>query len=410
MNNIIVAQSGGPTSAINASLVGVIRSAKNSDSYDKIFGALHGISGVIKEDFIELTDLSESQLSTIYSTPACYLGSCRYKMPSLDEEDEIYEKIFEILRKNEVSAFFYIGGNDSMDTISKLAGYGKKIGSDIRFAGIPKTIDNDLVMIDHTPGYGSAAKFIAQSMLEIAHDTSIYEVQCVTIVEIMGRNAGWLTAAAALARNEYSDIPQLIYLPEVPFDIDRFVDDVRGVLSRTRNVVVAVSEGIKNADGEYISATSAVSDKFGHAQLSGAGKCLEGIIKDRLNIKCRSVELNILQRAAAHAASKTDLDESVSLGEKAVEYALKGNTGFMPLLVRTSDDPYAYDFEMGLLSEIANKEKNVPLQWINEQHNDVTDEMIRYISPLIKGEVNIEYINGLPTYMSIPHLTGVNRR
>ena len=406
MNNIIVAQSGGPTAAINASLVGVIRGAKNSNSYDNIYGALHGISGVMNEDFIDLTQLGEEELNKIYYTPACYLGSCRYKMPSLDEGTEVFEKVFEILRKKEVSAFFYIGGNDSMDTISKLAAYGKKIGSDIRFAGVPKTIDNDLVMIDHTPGYGSAAKFIAQSMLEMAHDTAIYEVQCVTIVEIMGRNAGWLTAAAALARNEYSDIPQLIYLPEVPFDIDRFVEDVREELKKTRNVVVAVSEGIKNADGEYISATSAVSDKFGHAQLSGAGKCLEGIIKDRLNIKCRSVELNILQRAAAHSASKTDLDESMSLGEKAVEYALEGNSGFMPLLVRTSDEPYAYSYEIGMLSDIANKEKQVPTEWITESQNDVKPELVSYMKPLILGEVSIEYKNGLPSYMEIPHLTG----
>ena len=404
MSNIIVAQSGGPTVAINASLVGVIKGAKKSGKFDKIYGALHGINGVISENFIELQGLDEDKLSCIYSSPACYLGSCRYKMPPVDEDTKLYEKVFEILERYDISAVFYIGGNDSMDTITKLSVYGERRGSDIRFAGVPKTIDNDLIQIDHTPGYGSAAKFIAQSMLEIAHDTAIYEVPCVTIVEIMGRNAGWLTAAAALARNEYSQIPQLIYLPEIAFDIDRFISDVEELLKVTNNVVVAVSEGIKDSSGAYLSAQTAANDKFGHAQLSGAGKCLEMAVKSRLKIKCRSVELNILQRAAAHAASKTDLDEAQMLGEKAVSYALEGNSGFMPILKRVPGDVYSCTYEMGKLSEIANKEKNVPREWINEAGNDVTQDMIDYVQPLILGEVKIEYKNGLPSYIEIPHL------
>ena len=405
MSNIIVAQSGGPTVAINASLVGVIKGAKKSGKFNKIYGALHGISGVMSENFVELEGLEDEMLDRIYSSPACYLGSCRYKMPPVDEDEELYEKVFGILKKYDISAVFYIGGNDSMDTITKLSIYGEKIGSDIRFAGVPKTIDNDLVEIDHTPGFGSAAKFIAQSMLEIAHDTAIYEVPCVTIVEIMGRNAGWLTAASSLARNEYSKIPQLIYLPEVAFDIDKFISDVEAVLKKTNNVVVAVSEGIKDSSGAYLSAGTAVEDKFGHAQLSGAGKCLEMAVKQRIGIKCRSVELNILQRAAAHAASKTDLDEAMTLGEKAVEYALEGNTGFMPILKRVPGAEYSLVYEMGKLSCIANKEKNVPREWINEAGNDVTQDMVDYVKPLILGEVKIEYKNGLPLYMEIPHLT-----
>ncbi len=406
MNNIIVAQSGGPTTAINASLVGVIKGALSSGGYDKVLGALYGISGVLKEEFIELEGLSDKELDCIYTTPSSYLGSCRYKMPGIDEDSSIYEKIFGILQKYEVSAFFYIGGNDSMDTISKLAEYGSSIGSSIRFAGIPKTIDNDLVNTDHTPGFGSAAKFIVASMLEFAHDTSVYQTPTVTLIEIMGRNAGWLTASAALARNEYSEIPQLIYLPEVPFSTDAFLNDIREVMKTTNNVVVAISEGLQDEKGEYLSATTAAEDKFGHSQLSGVGKLLENLVKEELGVKCRSVEINILQRCAAHMASATDLEESELLGEKAVEYALKGKTGYMTTIVRTSDEPYEYKIETAELDGIANKVKQVPREWINPEGNDVTSEMIDYVRPLVCGEVDIEYKDGVPVYADISHLTG----
>ena len=406
MKNIIVAQSGGPTTAINASLVGVIKGALSSGGYDKVFGSLYGISGVLKEEFIQLENLSDEELDRIYSTPSSYLGSCRYKMPGIDEDSSIYEKIFEILNKYEVGAFFYIGGNDSMDTISKLAEYGSSIGSDIRFAGVPKTIDNDLVSTDHTPGYGSAAKFIVASMLEFAHDTSVYETPTVTLIEIMGRNAGWLTAAAALARNEYSDIPQLIYLPEVPFSTDSFISDVKEVLKTTNNVVVAISEGLQDAEGNYLSATKAACDKFGHAQLSGVGKILENLVKEELGVKCRSVEINILQRCAAHMASAEDLEESEQLGEKAVEYAIAGKTGYMTTIVRTSNEPYEYKIETADLGGIANQVKQVPKEWINSSGNDVTSDMIDYVRPLVCGEVDIEYKDGVPVYADISHLTG----
>ena len=405
MNNIIVAQSGGPTTAINASLVGVIKGALSSGGYDKVLGSLYGISGVLKEDFIELENLSDKELDRIYTTPSSYLGSCRYKMPGIDEDPSVYEKIFEILHKYEVTAFFYIGGNDSMDTISKLAEYGSSINSSIRFAGVPKTIDNDLVNTDHTPGYGSAAKFIIASMLEFAHDTSVYQTPTVTLIEIMGRNAGWLTASAALARNEYSNIPQLIYLPEVPFSTDTFLSDVKEVLKTTNNVVVAISEGLQDENGEYLSATTAAEDKFGHSQLSGVGKLLENLIKDELGIKCRSVEINILQRCAAHMASATDLEESELLGEKAVEYAIKGKTGYMTTIVRTSNDPYKYKIETADLDGIANQVKQVPIEWITPSGNDVTSEMIDYVKPLVFGEVSIEYKDGVPVYADISHLT-----
>ena len=403
MGNVIVAQSGGPTTAINASLVGVVKGALASDKYDKVYGALHGISGVMKEDFILMND---KDLDLIYRTPASYLGSCRYKMPERGESKETYEKVFAVLNKMDVSAFFYIGGNDSMDTIAKLSDYGREIGSDIRFAGVPKTIDNDLIKTDHTPGYGSAAKFIATSMLEMAHDTAVYEAPAVTIVEIMGRDAGWLTAAAALARNEYSSVPQLIYLPEVTFDKAQFIEDIKKLLEKTTNIVVAVSEGIRDAEGSYISATSAANDKFGHAQLSGAGKCLELLVKQELGIKCRSVELNIPQRCAAHLASATDLKESMELGEKAVEYTLAGKTGFMPVINRVADKPYSYNISLGDLDEIANQARSVPREWINEKGNDIKQELINYMLPLIQGEVEVAYKDGLPVYAALGHLTG----
>ena len=403
MGNVIVAQSGGPTTAINASLVGVVKGTLASDKYDKIYGALHGISGVMKEDFILMND---KDLDLIYRTPASYLGSCRYKMPERGESKETYEKVFAVLNKMDVSAFFYIGGNDSMDTIAKLSDYGREIGSDIRFAGVPKTIDNDLIKTDHTPGYGSAAKFIATSMLEMAHDTAVYEAPAVTIVEIMGRDAGWLTAAAALARNEYSSVPQLIYLPEVTFDKTQFIEDIKKLLEKTTNIVVAVSEGIRDAEGSYISATSAANDKFGHAQLSGAGKCLELLVKQELGIKCRSVELNIPQRCAAHIASATDLKESMELGEKAVEYTLAGETGFMPVINRVADKPYSYNISLGDLDEIANQARSVPREWINEKGNDIKQELINYMLPLIQGEVEVAYKDGLPVYAALGHLTG----
>ena len=403
MGNVIVAQSGGPTTAINASLVGVVKGALASDKYDKVYGALHGISGVMKEDFILMND---KDLDLIYRTPASYLGSCRYKMPERGESKETYEKVFAVLNKMDVSAFFYIGGNDSMDTIAKLSDYGREIGSNIRFAGVPKTIDNDLIKTDHTPGYGSAAKFIATSMLEMAHDTAVYEAPAVTIVEIMGRDAGWLTAAAALARNEYSSVPQLIYLPEVTFDKAQFIEDIKKLLEKTTNIVVAVSEGIRDAEGSYISATSAANDKFGHAQLSGAGKCLELLVKQELGIKCRSVELNIPQRCAAHLASATDLKESMELGEKAVEYTLAGKTGFMPVINRVADKPYSYNISLGDLDEIANQARSVPREWINEKGNDIKQELINYMLPLIQGEVEVAYKDGLPVYAALGHLTG----
>ena len=405
--NAMIAQSGGPTAAINATLAGVIRRLRKSEEVGTIYGSLHGITGVLDEKFLNLSescDKDEEFLPALTNSPAMYLGSCRVKMPDPSAERGIYDRIFVTLQKFNVGYFFYIGGNDSMDTITKLAKEARRRNSDIRFIGVPKTIDNDLILTDHTPGYGSAAKYIASSMLEIAHDTYIYDLPCVTIVEIMGRDAGWLTAAAALARNSYNETPQLIYLPEVPFHRSQFLKDVKNVLNVSKNAVVAVSEGIRDEDGVYISAKAKAEDKFGHMQLSGVGKVLETLVKEQIGSKVRSIELSILQRCAGHAASGQDINESLEEGEAAAAYALQGKTGVMPAIRRTSDDPYTYEIVERDLADVANRARSLPREWVNEAGNDVTEDFLRYARPLIQGETELVWENGLPKYLPIGHL------
>ena len=406
-DNCIVAQSGGPTVAINASLAGVIDGVKKSQKFTRVYGAIHGIQGVLDNNFIDLSLMALSKfplVNTLELSPAMYLGSCRYKLPDFEVDSKPYEIIFDRFEEYKVAAFFYIGGNDSMDTVDKLSKYAKKIGSDVKIIGIPKTIDNDLCHTDHTPGFGSAAKYVASTMLEIAHDTYIYQIPSVVIVEIMGRDAGWLTAASCLARNDYSPAPHLIYLPEVDFDEDQFIDDIKNVLKTSRCVIVAVSEGIHDKDGNYISATSAVADKFGHAQLSGTGKALESLVKDRMDIKVRSIELNVLQRCAAHISSRTDINESFALGQAAVKYAADGMTAVMSTIKRISNDPYQWIIEPENVALIANQAKAIPLEWITPEKNDVTSEMEAYLRPLIIGEVSLQYKDGLPMYLPVNHL------
>lgn len=402
--NCIVAQSGGPTAAINASLAGVISGVIKSDEYDKIYGSIHGVQGVFKKQFLDLSDSTDEFIQQLASAPAMYLGSCRFKLPDIAEDASAYAKIFSVFEDMNVGAFFYIGGNDSMDTAAKLSEYARSIGSDIKIAGIPKTIDNDLVETDHTPGFGSAAKYIASSIREIAYDTYIYDVESVTIVEIMGRDAGWLTAAAALARTDFSTAPHLIYLPEAAFDKNKFIDDLKNLISIHKNVIVAVSEGIRDKDGHYLSATDAAADKFGHAQLSGTGKCLEYLVKDKLGVKVRSVEVNVLQRCAGHMASKTDLDEAFQLGETAVKLTAEGNTGFMTALHRTSSQPYTCEITSVPVVNVANKAKAVPEAWINADGNDIMPEMLEYLAPLVTGEATITYKDGITDYIDISHL------
>lgn len=406
-DNCIVAQSGGPTVAINASLAGVIDGVKKSNKFTRVYGAIHGIQGVLDNNFIDLSLMALSKfplVNTLELSPAMYLGSCRYKLPDFEVDSKPYEIIFDRFEEYQVAAFFYIGGNDSMDTVDKLSKYAKKIGSDVKIVGIPKTIDNDLCHTDHTPGFGSAAKYVASTMLEIAHDTYIYQIPSVVIVEIMGRDAGWLTAASCLARNDYSPAPHLIYLPEVDFDEDQFIEDIKNVLKTSRCVIVAVSEGIHDKDGNYISATSAVADKFGHAQLSGTGKALESLVKDRMDIKVRSIELNVLQRCSAHISSRTDINESFALGQAAVKYAAEGMTAVMSTIKRVSNDPYQWIIEPENVSLIANQAKTIPLEWITPEKNDVTPEMEAYLRPLIIGEVSLQYKDGLPMYLPVNHL------
>lgn len=406
-DNCIVAQSGGPTVAINASLAGVIDGVKKSNKFTRVYGAIHGIQGVLENNFIDLSLMALSKfplVNTLELSPAMYLGSCRYKLPDFEVDSKPYEIIFDRFEEYKVAAFYYIGGNDSMDTVVKLSKYAEKIGSDVKIIGIPKTIDNDLCHTDHTPGFGSAAKYVASTMLEIAHDTYIYHIPSVVIVEIMGRDAGWLTAASCLARNDYSPAPHLIYLPEVDFDEDQFIDDIKNVLKTSRCVIIAVSEGIHDKDGNYISATSAVADKFGHAQLSGTGKALESLVKDRMDIKVRSIELNVLQRCAAHISSRTDINESFALGQAAVKYAAEGMTAVMSTIKRVSNDPYQWIIEPENVSLIANQAKTIPLEWITPEKNDVTPEMESYLRPLIIGEVSLQYKDGLPMYLPVNHL------
>lgn len=406
--NCMVAQSGGPTVAINASLAGVIKGVAESKHYDKVYGSLHGITGILNNDLLDLTELTDKHpesMERLKKTPAMFLGSCRYRLPDYLDDDSAYVFIFRQFEEYQIDAFFYIGGNDSMDTVLKLSEYGKRIGSSVRIIGIPKTIDNDLCETDHTPGFGSAAKYIASCLLEIAHDTFIYSVKSVTIVEIMGRDAGWLTAASVLARNEYNTAPHLIYLPEVIFDPEDFLLDVKRLLFERNNVIVAVSEGIRDAAGNYISASEQSVDTFGHSQLSGAGKTLEFLVKEKLGVKVRSVEINVLQRCAAHLASKTDLDESFAQGKKAVALSEEGVTASMVTVNRISNAPYTVEYGCAEIKNIANEAKTVPLDWINDTRNDVKEPLIEYLLPLIQGETDITYENGLPVYMNVSHLS-----
>lgn len=406
MKNCIVAQSGGPTVAINASLSGVIEKAYTSGSYDHIYGSLHGILGILNNDIICFDDKLKDEmfLQALATTPAMYLGSCRYKLPKMADDIELYEKIFAFFEANDITSFFYIGGNDSMDTVLQLSTYAKLHEKSVTIMGVPKTIDNDLCLTDHTPGFGSAAKYIATTLQEIAYDTSIYPLPSVTIVEIMGRDAGWLTGAATLARTDYGLGPDLIYLPEAAFDTERFLEDVKEIMQKKPNVLIAISEGIRDKEGKYISASTKTLDSFGHSQLSGAGKTLETLVAHRLGTKVRSIELNLPQRCAAHLSSLTDIEESKELGRTAVAHALKGASGYMSIIRRESNQPYRVSYDIADISLIANEVRSVPHDFINTSGNNVTEKMAEYLRPLIVGQPNLTYENGMPVYLPLPHL------
>ncbi|WP_314058331.1 6-phosphofructokinase [Shuttleworthella satelles] len=411
MRNCIIAQSGGPTVAINASLAGLLDANANQSYFGRCYGALNGITGILDDRLLDLSRIMSKTpdfTDRLIHTPAMYLGSCRYKLPDPDSEEgeRIYERIFLLFQKYDIDSFFYIGGNDSMDTVLKLSRFAEKNRSSVKILGIPKTIDNDLAHTDHTPGFGSAAKYIATSLREIACDAYIYAVKSVTIVEIMGRDAGWLTAASVLARTDSSPAPQLIYLPEVPFDLAACVRDTKSLLERENNIIIAVSEGIRDAQGNYLSANQAVRDKFGHAQLSGTGKALETVMRDQLHVKTRSIELNVLQRAAAHCASATDLTESHDQGAYALTASMEGKSGQMMTIHRIEGAGYQTRIASSPIDQIANEVRSVPLAWINDAGNDVRQEMIDYLAPLISGQPSLFYKNGLPDYLDLSHLRG----
>lgn len=402
--NMIIGQSGGPTAVINSSLAGAIDCALESDKIGEIYGMINGVEGLLEENIINLSNMFGSmpyELNRLKVTPAMFLGSCRYKLSGSDEE---FEKVVEILNKYDVGYFVYIGGNDSMDTVEKLSNYTISHGVDIKVVGIPKTVDNDLNGIDHSPGFGSAAKYIASCVREVAYDTSIYSIKSVHIIEAMGRNAGWLTASSALARQEDMVAPHLIYLPEIPFSVEQFVSDVKEKLEEYNSIIVVVSEGIRDEEGNYISAKSSQVDNFGHAQLSGTGAYLKGVIEKEIGCKVRALEPSVIQRSAGHISSLTDVEEAFNLGTIAVEAAIDGKSGVFSTMRRISDKPYSIEYTVENVGVVANTEKTVPRSWINREGNDVTQPMIDYLRPLIEGVVQTPYRNGLPDYIDIRHL------
>lgn len=406
--NAVVGQSGGPTAAINATLAGVIRGAlkaKEEGAIDVLYGMKNGIEGFLNENLVDLTELfsCEEDISTLELTPAAALGSCRKKMKSPADDPETYEKLLAIFKKYNIRYFFYIGGNDSMDTVLKLSKFADEHDYEMRVVGVPKTVDNDLMVTDHTPGFGSAAKYVAVTMKEILRDVSVYTTKAVTIVEIMGRDAGWLTAASGLVKLSGGISPDLIYLPEVHFDPEAFLKSIEEMQKDHPAVLVAVSEGIRFADGRYVGEGlgGRKIDAFGHVALSGAGKVLEELVKERLGCKVRSIELNLPQRCAAHLASLTDINESVGVGRSAVEAALSGKTGVMMTINRAEGDNYSVYFDSADISGIANGVKGVPAEFITPTGNGVTDECVKYLAPLILGEVHPIYENGLPKHVVI---------
>ena len=401
MKNLIVAQSGGPTAAINATLTGVIREWCKENKGARVYGSRFGVEGILKENIVDLTKLSEDDLDKLMRTPASALGSCRYRLSDPKEDETDFKRVVEVFRKYDIGHFVYIGGNDSMDTVYRLSEYfnENKI-TDITVNGAPKTIDNDLNGIDHCPGFGSTAKYIATVCHELAREVKVYDRENILIVEIMGRNAGWLTAAAALAAEKDSEVPYLIYLSEVTLSVDKFVADLKEVMKKSKNVIVALSEGtVIEQGGKNHADEDGEVDAFGHKQLAGNGRILEKVLKDELKYKARYIELSLVQRCASHCLSETDIRESEELGRVAVRLGREGLSGKMARLIRVSDEPYQVEYSSVDIKEVANLEKKVPFQWINEAHNGVTEEMMKYLRPLVQGEMSCRYKDGVPDYL-----------
>ena len=400
--NVIVGQSGGPTAVINASLYGVVYEAlMQKEQIGTVYGMINGIEGFLADTIMDMNSVEQSgELELIKTTPGSFLGSCRYKLPE-DLKDDVYPLLFKKFEEYSIGYFFYIGGNDSMDTVSKLSRYAAISGSEICFIGIPKTIDNDLVLTDHTPGFGSAAKYVASTVREIAIDASVYDnKKSVTIVEIMGRHAGWLTAASVLARKFENDNPVLIYLPESAFNTDTFIEDVKKALEHTSNLVVCVSEGINDGNGTFICelASDVGVDTFGHKMLTGSGKYLENLVKEKLGVKVRSIELNVNQRCSSSMISATDQEEAIQAGISGVHFALDGITGKMIAFHRTEGADYSINYVPEDVNLICNQEKTVPPEWITGNGSDIGQAFIDYALPLIQGIVNVPEEHGLPKF------------
>ena len=402
VGSCIFGQSGGPTSVINASAYGVIKTALEAEEITKVYGASHGIVGVLNDELFVMDEEDPEELRYLLHTPSSELGSCRYKMKDPEVDDTDYKRILEIFKKYNVRYFFYNGGNDSMDTCNKISRYMKSVGYECRVMGVPKTIDNDLFGTDHCPGFASAAKYIATSCMEINKDARVYDNKMIVIVEIMGRHAGWLAASAALA-TAYGSGPDLIYLPECDFDMDRFLADVDELYRKNGKVFVAVSEGIHYADGSFVSeAKTSATDGFGHAQLGGLAAMLAEIVKNHTGAKVRGIEFSLLQRCGAHVASATDVEEAFNAGKVAVEKAVEGETGYMVAFERQMvDGKYSCAYRLLPLESVANYEKKVPMEWINDAHNGLKQEFISYVLPLIQGEANVPKVDSLPRYAKL---------
>lgn len=397
--NIAVAQSGGPTCAINASLVGVFRESLKEPSIDAIFGSINGIEGIIRDHLVDLKTLirSNDDMELLRQTPSTVLGSCRYKLPDWQEDESVYQTIVQVLKQRQIGAFLYIGGNDSMDTVQKLSAYFDHIHLGIKVIGIPKTIDNDLCVTDHTPGFGSAAKYVATTMQEIVRDSSVYSIPSVTIVEIMGRHAGWLTAASAILHAYGDPAPHLVYVPEAHFSEQRFLKDVEQEMAKHKAVIVAVSEGVTVPEGVQ----SGMVDNFGHKYLSGIGKYLEQLVRNQIGCKVRSIELNVMQRCSSHLCSKTDIDESEQIGAAGVQSALRGESGRVMIFRRVRNMPYTVVMEPADASQIANREKFLPREFLTPAGNNISDQAMAYFLPLIQGELKLSMNGGIPAHFTI---------
>lgn len=397
--NIAVAQSGGPTCAINASLVGVFRESLKEPTIDAIFGSINGVEGIIHDHLIDLKTmiLTNEDMELLRQTPSTVLGSCRYKLPDWQEDDAVYQQIVHCLKRRQIGAFFYIGGNDSMDTVQKLSAYFREKKLDIKVIGIPKTIDNDLCITDHTPGFGSAAKYVATTMQEIVRDSSVYSMPSITIVEIMGRHAGWLTASGAVLHAYGDPAPHLVYVPESHFSEKKFLRDVEQEMAKHKAVIVAVSEGVAVPEGVQ----SGAVDNFGHKYLSGIGKYLEQLVREKIGCKVRSIELNVMQRCSSHLCSKTDIDESEQIGAAGVQCALSGETGRVMVFRRIHDMPYTVVMEPADASQIANREKFLPREFLTPAGNNISDKAMPYFLPLIQGELNLQMHGGIPKHFTI---------